>query len=90
LEVIENTPHFRFVEKGYREGENVYAALGRTDAGRYLPATKMSRSDAAPQLPTVPTDVVNTEFDLPTCERLEPILGAGIMGYEDHCPANAA
>src|ERR1700677_495054 len=36
LEVIENNQHFRFVEKGYREGENVYAALGRTDAGRYL------------------------------------------------------
>lgn len=27
---------FRFVEKGYREGENVYAALGQTRAGRYL------------------------------------------------------
>lgn len=38
-EVFENkedTPRFRFVEKGYREGENVYAALGRSDAGRYL------------------------------------------------------
>lgn len=27
---------FRFVEKGHRRGENVYAALGRTEAGRYL------------------------------------------------------
>ena len=27
---------FRFVEKGHRRGENVYAALGQTDAGRYL------------------------------------------------------
>jgi uncharacterized DUF497 family protein len=35
-EVFANSPHFRFVEKGYRRGEDVYAALGRTDAGRYL------------------------------------------------------
>lgn len=36
LEVFDGTPHFRFVEKGYREDEDVYAALGRTEAGRYL------------------------------------------------------
>ena len=35
-EVFLNAPRFRFVEKGHRSGENVYAALGRTDAGRYL------------------------------------------------------
>ena len=29
-------PKFRFVEKGEREGENVYMALGLTEAGRYL------------------------------------------------------
>jgi uncharacterized DUF497 family protein len=29
-------PKFRLVEKGEREGENVYLALGQTDAGRYL------------------------------------------------------
>ena len=28
--------HFRFVETGHRPGENVYAAMGRTDAGRFL------------------------------------------------------
>ena len=27
---------FRFVERGEREGEDVYMALGQTDAGRYL------------------------------------------------------
>lgn len=27
---------FRFVENGEREGEDVYMALGQTDAGRYL------------------------------------------------------
>lgn len=35
-ELFSNRPRFRFVEKGYRRGENVYAALGQTDAGRYL------------------------------------------------------
>lgn len=35
-EIFDSSPYFRFVEKGYREGENVYAALGQTDGGRYL------------------------------------------------------
>lgn len=35
-EILEGRPLFRFVEKGHRKGENVYAALGQTEAGRYL------------------------------------------------------
>ncbi|MBI2816100.1 MAG: BrnT family toxin [Acidobacteria bacterium] len=35
-EVIRNNPKFRFVQKGRRKGEDVYMALGQTDAGRYL------------------------------------------------------
>ena len=35
-EVFGSRPKFRFVEKGEREGENIYLALGQTDAGRYL------------------------------------------------------
>ena len=35
-EALENRPHFRFVEKGHRPGENVYACMGRTKSGRYL------------------------------------------------------
>ena len=35
-EVLEGRPKFRFVEKGERKGEDVYMALGRTEAGRYL------------------------------------------------------
>lgn len=35
-EVFANSPRFRFVERGHRVGENVYVALGRTQAGRYL------------------------------------------------------
>lgn len=35
-EVLSSKPNFRFVEKGKREGEDVYLALGQTMAGRYL------------------------------------------------------
>jgi uncharacterized protein len=35
-EIFINDPHFRFVEKGNYLDEDVYAALGRTYAGRYL------------------------------------------------------
>ena len=36
IEVFKNRPEFRFVEKGHRKGENVYAALGQTNSGRKL------------------------------------------------------
>ena len=35
-EVFINNPQYRFVERGKIEGENVYAAYGRTDASRYV------------------------------------------------------
>lgn len=35
-EIFAGNPKFRFVEKGERDDENVYLALGTTDAGRYL------------------------------------------------------
>jgi uncharacterized DUF497 family protein len=35
-EVFFNRPQYRFVESGHRPGEDVYAARGQTDAGRYL------------------------------------------------------
>jgi len=35
-EILHNKPLFRFVEKGHRSGENVYAAMGQTDSNRYL------------------------------------------------------
>ena len=35
-EVFFNRPVYRFVESGLRRGEDVYAALGQTDAGRYV------------------------------------------------------
>jgi uncharacterized DUF497 family protein len=36
VEVLQSRPKFRFVEKGNREGEDVYVAAGRTDPGRLL------------------------------------------------------
>jgi uncharacterized DUF497 family protein len=35
-EIFGSEPKFRFVEKGERESEDVYMALGQTEAGRYL------------------------------------------------------
>ncbi|MEQ8224255.1 MAG: BrnT family toxin [Candidatus Eremiobacterota bacterium] len=35
-EVFRGKPRIRFVEKGEREGENVYMASGQTYSGRYL------------------------------------------------------
>ena len=35
-EVFANRPRFRFVSKGDQLGEDVYSAMGQTDAGRYL------------------------------------------------------
>ena len=36
LEVLDGGPRFRFVEKGHRQGENVYVAMGRSATGRRL------------------------------------------------------
>ena len=35
-EVLNRRPKFRFAEKGERDGEDVYLALGKTEAGRCL------------------------------------------------------
>lgn len=44
-EVLANGPHFRFVEKGHRSGEDVYAVLGQTNSGRYLIVFFVYRKD---------------------------------------------
>jgi len=44
-ELFESSPKFRLVERGHGEGENVYAAMGRTEAGRYLIAFFIWKSD---------------------------------------------
>jgi uncharacterized DUF497 family protein len=35
-QALSRHPKVRFVEQGEREGEDVYLALGQSDAGRYL------------------------------------------------------
>lgn len=35
-EVVRPSSHFRFLELGDVDGEDLYVAMGRTDAGRYL------------------------------------------------------
>jgi uncharacterized DUF497 family protein len=35
-QILLNTPRFRFAEKGFVEGDDVYAAFGQTFSGRYL------------------------------------------------------
>jgi len=44
-ETLEQSPRFRFVEKGFRRDEHVYAALGPTEAGRYLIVFFVYRKD---------------------------------------------
>lgn len=36
MEVLENKPSFQYKEQGYKPGEDVYAAFGRTNENRYL------------------------------------------------------
>jgi uncharacterized DUF497 family protein len=35
-EVISHAPRYRFIERGDVEGEDLYAAMGQTAAGRYM------------------------------------------------------
>ena len=44
-EVLANRPYFRRVSKGNRVGEDVYSAMGQTDAGRYLIVFFILKSD---------------------------------------------
>lgn len=35
-EVLRHSPHYRFIERGDIDGENLYTAMGKTESGRYL------------------------------------------------------
>jgi len=59
-EVFFFSPRVRFVEKGEREGEDVYAALGRTDAGRYLTVFFVRKRDGR-ALPLSARDMSHAE-----------------------------
>ena len=60
VELFESSPKFRFVERGHREDENVYAAMGRTEAGRYLVAFFIWKSDGR-ALPVSARDMTDNE-----------------------------
>lgn len=45
VEVFLSNPRFRFVENGHRPGENVYAAMGKSEAGRHLIVFFVLKSD---------------------------------------------
>lgn len=44
-EIFFDRPRYRFVESGYRSGEDVYSASGQTDAGRYLIVFFIKKTD---------------------------------------------
>jgi uncharacterized DUF497 family protein len=46
-QVLLSTPRIRFAEKGYTEGEDVYAAFGQTFGGRYLSVFFVYKPDSA-------------------------------------------
>jgi uncharacterized protein len=43
-DVFEQSPHIRVVQKGKLKGQNLYVALGRTQAGRYLSVFFINKS----------------------------------------------
>ncbi|HVT01883.1 MAG TPA: BrnT family toxin [Thermoanaerobaculia bacterium] len=60
VEVFEGQPRFRFVERGHREGEHVYSAMGQTDAGRYVVVFFVHKADGR-ALPVSARDVTLAE-----------------------------
>ena len=46
-EVFFNRPRYRFVERGYRAGEDIYAATGQTYAGRYTIVFFIMKEDSS-------------------------------------------
>jgi uncharacterized DUF497 family protein len=46
-EALNSNPHIRRAGKGNVKGEDVYAAFGRTDAGRYLMVFYLKKADGS-------------------------------------------
>ena len=44
-QILQGRTIFRYVENRYRRGENVYAGLGQTEAGRYLIVFFVQKAD---------------------------------------------
>jgi len=60
VEIFEGKPKFQYVEKGHRENENVYSAMGQTDAGRYVIVFFVHKSDGR-ALPVSARDMTTAE-----------------------------
>ena len=45
-EVFASRPRINFIERGNRAGEDMYAAYGRTETGRYLVVFYIARTDS--------------------------------------------
>ena len=59
-EVLFGQPHVRLAEKGLVEGENLYVAYGRTEAGRYVVVFFIRKRPAA-ALPISARDMTEAE-----------------------------
>ncbi len=51
-EVFFNRPRYWFVERGRRTGEDVYAATGQTDSGRYVIVFFIWKEDRTALIPS--------------------------------------
>jgi uncharacterized DUF497 family protein len=60
-EVFQNKPRIQRIAKSYYQGEDVCAARGRTDAGRYLIVIFIYKKDQRA--------LINTARDMTTTER---------------------
>ena len=58
-EVLFGKPHVRRVQRGHIKGEDLYAAYGQTDAGRYLIIFFIRKGTAA--LPISARDMTDSE-----------------------------
>ena len=47
-EALASRPRINFIERGNRSGENLYAAYGRTEAGRYLVVFYIAKVNGRP------------------------------------------
>lgn len=59
-EVIFGKPHIRRAQKGHVKGEDLYAAYGQTDAGRYL-IVFFIRKEQKAALPISARDMTDSE-----------------------------
>ena len=60
-DVLVSAPHIRFMERGHRPGEDLYAAFGQTTGGRYL-AVFFLRKQATTALIVTARDMTDREI----------------------------